>query len=98
MTVKNNEPLSIAEVTEYVDKDSEVVKFIKRFTKMSAKEAKDLRKKIGGLELMKVNSENTSKIIDLLPENQEDLNKIFVGVNLDEDESKKILDTIKEFK
>ncbi len=98
MTVKNNEPLSIAEVTGYVDKDAEVVKFIRRFTKMSAKEAKDIRKKIEGLDLMKVNPENISKIIDFLPENQEDLNKIFVGVNLDEDESKKILDTIKEFK
>jgi DNA-directed RNA polymerase subunit F len=39
--------------------------------------------------------EHISKIIDITPENQEDINKIFVGINLDENESKKILDTIK---
>ena len=32
------------------------------------------------------------------PEDKEDLNKIFVGISLDEDETKKILDTVKTFK
>jgi DNA-directed RNA polymerase subunit F len=38
------------------------------------------------------------KIIDTLPENSEELNKIFIDVSLDEDETRKILDTIKKFK
>ena len=33
-----------------------------------------------------------------MPENAEDLNKIFVDISLDEDEKRKILETIKEFK
>jgi len=98
MTIKSNESLSMAEVTEYVDKESETMKFIKKFTKTTHKEAKDMREKLEALGLMKVKGENVSKIIDVMPENAEDLNKIFMGVSLDEDESKRILDTVKEFK
>ena len=47
---------------------------------------------------MKMKSEHISKIIDLVPENSEDLNKIFVGTNLDEDETKRIIDEVKQFK
>ena len=95
----DNQTLSMAEVLEYTkDKESDVVKFISRFTKFTPEKAKELRSKLEGLELMKVKPEHISKIIDLVPANQEDLNKIFMGVSLDEDESKKILDTIKEFK
>ena len=46
---------------------------------------------------MKINDENIAKIIDILPENEVDLNKIFIDVVLDEDETKKILETVKEF-
>ena len=88
----------MAEVTEFVEKDSEVSKFIKKFTKMENKEAKEFRKKIESLDLMKIKSDSISKIIDLMPENQDDLNKIFVGTSLDEEESKRILDEVKQFK
>ncbi|MCH8945331.1 MAG: hypothetical protein IIA85_00210 [Nanoarchaeota archaeon] len=95
----DNQTLSMAEVLEYTkDKESDIVKFIGKFTKFTPEKAKELRGKLEGLELMKVKPEHISKIIDLVPANQEDLNKIFMGVSLDEDESKKILDTIKEFK
>ena len=96
--IKTNELLSMAEAIEYLDKDNTDVKgFIKKFTKLKPKEAKELRKKLGDLDMMKLRAEQIVKIIDLLPENQEDLNKI-VDVSLDEDETKKILETVKEFK
>ncbi|MFH1585497.1 MAG: hypothetical protein ABIB79_01890 [archaeon] len=96
--IKNYKPLSMAEVTEYVDKKSEIAGFIKKFTKTKPESAKELRKKLEALDLMKIREEHIVKIIDLMPENLEDLNKIFVGVSLDEDETKKVLDTIKDFK
>ncbi len=97
--IKTTELLSMAEAVEYLDKtDSTDVKgFIKKFTKLKPKEAKELKKKLGELDMMKLKTEQIVKIIDLLPENQEDLNKI-VDVSLDEDETKKILETAKEFK
>ena len=92
--------LSMAEVLEYVDKEdnSEVIGFIRKFTKLKPADAKELRKKLTELDLLKIKQEHISKIIDLMPENPEELNKIFTDVGLDEDEIQKILDTIKQFK
>ncbi len=98
--IKNSEPLSMAEVLEYIKKgeETEVAGFIKKFNKLKTKEAKELKQEIESLGIMKVRAEYLVKIMDLLPENAEELNKIFVDVSLDEDETKKILDTIKKFK
>ena len=100
--IRNIEPLSMVEVIGYIKKseysETNVKDFIKKFTKLNPKEAKELRKKLEELDLMKLRTEHIVKIIDLMPENQEELNKIFIGVNLNEDEIQKILETIKEFK
>ena len=42
--------------------------------------------------------EHIVKVIDFLPDDAESLNKIFTDVSLDEDEAKKILDVVREFK
>ena len=92
-------PISIAEVSKYVKKDeTDAIGFIKKFTKLNAKDATELKKKLVALDLMKLKEEHIIKIIDIFPENAEDLNKIFIGIGLDEDETKKILETVKEFK
>ena len=100
--IKNSEPLSMAEVLEYVKKgeetDSEIIGFIKKFNKLKTKEAGELKQEIDSLNIIKIKPDYAVKLIDLLPENSEELNKIFVDVSLDEDETKKILDTIKKFK
>lgn len=75
----------------------ELNKFIKKFARLDIKKAKELRKKLLELNLMKMKSDHASKIIDVLPETNEDLNKIFADVGLDENETRKILDTVKEF-
>ena len=43
-------------------------------------------------------TESINKKIVVSAENEEDLNKIFADVGLNEDETKKILETIKQFK
>jgi len=100
--IKNNEQLSMVEVAEYIkkteDSEKDLIGFMKKFIKLNLKEAKKLKKKIEELELIKVKPEHIIKIIDLIPENAEDLNKIFIDISLDEDEKRKILETIKEFK
>ena len=97
--IKNTELLSMAEAIEYVNKEDsiDIKGFIKKFTKLKPKEAKELKKKLEGLDMMKLRAEQIIKIIDLLPENQEDLNKI-VDISLDENETKKIIDIVKKFK
>jgi len=104
--IKHREPLSMMESLEYVEeqKDSEteaetdIRKFIKKFVKLRVEEATKIREKLSTLGLMKLKGEHIAKIIDIMPEDQESLNKIFTDVGLDEDETKKILDALGEFK
>ena len=99
--IRHREPLSMAESLEYIEdkKDSEadIRKLMKKFVKLSPEMAVKLREKLSSLGLLKLKQEYISKVIDIIPENQENLNKIFTDVVLDEDESKKILDAIREF-
>ena len=94
----NNESLSMVEILEYVEKDSEISKFVKKFTKLSLKESREFKRKLEDLGLMKLKPSHIVKIIDLMPEDKEDLNKIFIDMGLDEDETKKILDIVRELK
>jgi DNA-directed RNA polymerase subunit F len=57
-----------------------------------------MRKKLDGLKMAKLDDRIISKIIDLMPETSEELNKVVFGITLEEDETKKILDIVKEFK
>ena len=100
--IKNMTPLSMTEALEYIKGDDggkeEIKKFIKKFTNLKPEKAKEMRKKFGGLDLMKMKPEHIAKIIDLIPKDPENLNKIFNDVSLNEDETKKILETNEEFK
>ena len=97
----NKEPLSMAEALEYTNSENEteteVIGFIKKFMK-TKKGVKELKRKLQELGLLKVKAEHIAKIIDLMPETAEELNKIFVDVSLDEDEVQKIANIVKEFK
>ena len=100
--IRHREPLSMTESLEYIEdkKDSEadIKKMIKKFVKLKPEEAKKMREKLSSLGLLKLKQEYISKVIDIMPENQDNLNKIFTDVSLDEDESKKILDAIGEYR
>lgn len=100
--IKNRTPLSMAESLEFIkgdgEREKEIRKFIKDFTKTGPEEAKKIRKKIEDLNLLKVKPKNIASLIDIMPGNSEDLNKIFSDVNLDEDETNKIFEALEEFK
>lgn len=90
----------MAESVKYLGKEekhAELKGFIKKFLEISPEDAAELRKKLENLNLMKLKEESISKIIDFLPEKNEDLNRIFNDLNFDEDETKKILDAVKEY-
>jgi len=99
--IKKNKPLSMVEVKEYLketNKNFEIIGFIKKFSKIKIEKAKELKKKFEELNLIKLNEVHLCKLIDFLPEKKEELIKIIPEANLNEDETKKVLDTIKEFK
>jgi len=100
--INERTPISMAESTQYLSEDIEseveVKKFIKKFTKMDAKKAVEMREELCGLDIMRLRPEHVVKIIDTLPKDSDNLNKIFGDVKLDEDETKKILKTVEKFK
>jgi DNA-directed RNA polymerase subunit F len=97
----SKEPISMAEAVEYLSEKEgvgkEVKEFIKKFVTLTSEDARGLKKKLEELDLVKLRDEQRIKIIDLVPESAEELNKICINAGLNEDETKKILDTIKEF-
>jgi len=98
--IEQSHSLSMSEAVEFVQEEehSEIKGFIGKFVKISISDAKALREELEKMDLMKVRPSHISKMIDLLPESKEELNKVFTDVNLEEDEITKILDAIKKYK
>jgi len=100
--IRNMTPLSMAESLEFVknskDEGKEVKAFIKKFTELNEKDAKELRAELKKLNLMKVNDKDISKVIDVFPENRDELNKVLISSALDDEEAQKILEIVKGFK
>lgn len=101
--IKSIKPLTLAEVRdtlsskEEAEKAKEVVSYIKRFTKLSPEQVKNMRQGIEQLGLIKLKEEHIAKIIDIMPADPEDVRKIFVDMSLDENEITKILEVTKKY-
>lgn len=88
----------MSESVEYMEKEDPLTGFVKKFTKLDSEKAKELRNKIEELGIIKINEKYVAKLIDTLPRDKDELNKIFVDVSLSEDEANKILETIKPYR
>ena len=101
MTILEMKPVSIAEakeIAESIDEEDQLIKFIKKFAKISKEDVKKMEGELEKLEIMKLKEENIAKIIDLMPEDAADMNKIFSDINLDENEITKILEVVKKYR
>lgn len=107
--IKDKTPISLSEVKDTLSefpqiednkRASAVLNYIKRFVKTKPDNSKELMKVLEELDLVKLKREHLAKIVDLMPEDAEDLKKIFVGldVTLDQDEINSILERIKQHK
>ncbi len=101
--IKDKKPVTLAEAREILkSSEGERVKatadFIKKFTKLSSAEALKLKKELMELDIVKLKEEDIVKIIDFMPEDAEDLRKIFSGydISLEQDEITKILQILKK--
>ncbi|MGC9309502.1 MAG: RNA polymerase Rpb4 family protein, partial [Candidatus Nanoarchaeia archaeon] len=69
--------------------------FIKEFVKTKPEKAKEIREKLEKLDMLKLKPRHITKIIDFMPEDAEDLNKIISDASLNQEETNKILQAIK---
>lgn len=95
--IRHEKSISAAEAKEYLKDKPEVNAFVKKFVSLTPEKAKELREKIEGLNLIQLNEKHISKLIDILPSDKESLNKVSSEMNLSEDDTNKILQTIKEY-
>ena len=94
----NRQPISIQEAKQFMEKDSEMLAFANQVSEIDFKDAEKMFQELKGLNLIKLREEQIVKVVEFLPENIEDLNRIFAEVTLEEDEAKKIIDVIKKYK
>ena len=102
MTVNEMTPLSLVEAKNIVETskeegEKEVKSFMKRFIKLDNKETGEIKAELENLNILKMKAEHIVKIIDLLPEDASDINKIFADVGLDENEINKLLEVVKKY-
>ena len=93
-----NEVQDIVEKTQDSEKKEEIKTYLKKFLKTKPAQAKKIKEELEKLDLLKIKREHIVKIVDLLPGDLSDLNKIFTDVSLNEDEANKILGIVKNSK
>lgn len=100
MTIKEEKPLTLAEVSELI-KDSESSKeikdFIKKFNAIKFENAIKLKEELNGLDLIKLKDYHIVKIIDFMPTDASEINKILPEISLDSEEMEKILNVVKKY-
>ena len=94
-------PLNMNEVEDIIkdlpptDRLEETKEFLKKFVKAKPEQAKKIKEELEKIDMIKIKNEHIVKIIDLLPSDASELNKIFIDVSLNEDETNKILGVVK---
>ncbi len=87
--------ITLAEVKDLV-KDSEdkqpLQDYLKSFAKLTKDKSEKLKSDLLALNNLKINEEELIKIVDFLPRDKEDVNKIFVDTSLTDEETNAILE------
>lgn len=94
-------PLSLAEAKQLIEDNGgneTAEEYLKKFNKLKAKDAEALRKEIEALDNHKIKSEQIVKIVDFLPEDASDVNKIFTDISLDDNETKQVTAIVAKYK
>ena len=98
--ILNRKPLSMVEAKEYRKTPEEkkaVDEYLDKFIgKMTSEKAKKMSQDIVSLNNPKIRTEHIVKLIDFMPEDAEDVNKIFNDVSLSEEEANLILGAIRK--
>ncbi|MBU0957423.1 MAG: hypothetical protein KKF56_01290 [Nanoarchaeota archaeon] len=98
--ITESKPLDLTEAKKYIkesDENKEIIDYLKKFSKLKEDQAVKLKEELEGLKLMKLNQEHIVKIVDFAPEDEIDLMKVLQDVNLDGEEIKLLLDTVKKY-
>ncbi|MAG27337.1 hypothetical protein CMI47_17525 [Candidatus Pacearchaeota archaeon] len=98
--ILEKEPLTMAQakslVPDFEDR-SDLEAYFKKFTSLDEAKSKKLTEDLVALKNLKIKQSDIVKLVDFLPKNLDDLNKIFTEVSLSEEEANAILDILKKY-
>ena len=100
MIVLDKKPLSISEVKSHVSNlegKKALEDYLKRFGNLKKDKAEKLAEDLRSLNNPKIKEDDIVKVIDFLPTQSEEVNKIFTDVSLSEDESNKIIEIVGKY-
>ncbi|OIO42233.1 hypothetical protein COU62_04115 [Candidatus Pacearchaeota archaeon CG10_big_fil_rev_8_21_14_0_10_35_219] len=100
MRVLDLRPLHMAEAKDLagdLEEKTELKGYMKRFGKLTRKKADELADEIRKLDNLKIKEEDIVKIVDFLPKDVEELNKIFKDISLDEKEANDVLKIVGKY-
>lgn len=93
-------PLSLPEVKEMatnLEQNEALALYLDKFTKLTKEKAEAMAEELRALNNSKIDDSQIVKIIDLMPKDAEDVNKIFTDMSLDEKETNDVLDIVKKY-
>lgn len=93
-------PLSIVQAKKIagdLEEKKELKAYFKKFEKISWEKGEKLAEELRNLGNLKLKEEYLIKIVDFLPKNAEDLNKIFIDISLDDTEANDILNITQRY-
>ncbi|HRZ85804.1 MAG TPA: hypothetical protein P5277_03420 [Candidatus Paceibacterota bacterium] len=99
--IKEMKPLSLAESKMMIESNEEnekINEYLKRFSKIKQKDMEKLKEEILSLDNHKIKQDHITKIIDFLPEDASDINKIFTDISLEDNEIKQIIEIVAKYK
>ncbi|MBW2963156.1 hypothetical protein KY306_00065 [Candidatus Woesearchaeota archaeon] len=110
-TIISEEPFSLAEVKKSLadikKRDGELnfrankaEEYLNDFVKLSDEKSLELKKKLESLKISRLKDDQIIKIVDLLPEDVDDLKTILSGytLSLSKKDMEKVITIVKEFK
>ncbi|MAG38043.1 DNA-directed RNA polymerase subunit F [Candidatus Pacearchaeota archaeon] len=100
MKVLEKQPLALADVKAHikdVEEKKDLLLYLKKFTILSPQKAKALAEEIRALKNVKIKEEDIIAVLNFLPKDAEDVNKIFIDVSLSQEEINQILEIVKKY-
>lgn len=97
--ILSKKPLTLAEVDALIEKGEEkkpVHDYLKKFVLLSKKDAEKMLDDLRALNNPKLKENNLIKLVDFLPKDAEDVNKILNEVSLSESEISAILSIVQK--
>ena len=100
MVIKEERPICMAEVASIAgdgEKSEAIKQFIKKFGVLSLEDAKKMQEEIRALNILKLKESYIVKLVDFVPKDATELNKILSEASLDAEEVSKVLNVTQNY-